>query len=441
MSDAKVNRRDFVKTAIGAGAAITILKNSRSVYGTPANGHIQFGIIGVGGRGFSILNWAMKTGQEEKTPAKALAVSDVYGKRLRLAKEAVEAKDNTVKCGAYLDYRELLNRDDIDAVLIATPDHWHAPIALEAMHKGKDVYLEKPMTKTVEEAKEIYETTQQTKRVLQVGSQTTSLDQWIKARKALQDGLIGKLIMSQGSFHRNSKEGEWNWPIDKNAGPDKSGDDFIDWKMWLGNAPKRAYDADRFFRFRKYWDYSGGIATDLFYHIMAPLNICWGEAQFPYKVTGTGGIYVFKDEREVPDTFTLTAEYAKGHYVVLTSSMANETHIPGLIRGHEGTIMLVPNGGFESTVTEITITPQKAFKKEFEEKNGSSELVWKSEPSESHMANFLRCVKTRELPRLDALTAYKTMTAIAMSVQSYREGRVLYFDEKKQKVVKEAPKA
>src|SRR5262249_10201265 len=216
----------------------------------------------------------------EKTPAKALAVSDVYGKRLRLAKEAVEAKDNTVKCGAYLDYRELLNRDDLDAVLIATPDHWHAPIAIEAMHKGKDVYLEKPMTKTVEEAKEIYEPTQQTKRVLQVGSQTTSLDQWIKARKALQDGLIGKLIMSQGSFHRNSKEGEWNWPIDKNAGPDKSGDDFIDWKMWLGNAPKRAFDADRFFRFRKYWDYSGGIATDLFYHIMAPLNICWGEAQF-----------------------------------------------------------------------------------------------------------------------------------------------------------------
>ncbi len=441
MSETKVKRRDFVKTAIGAGAALTILKNSRSVYGTPANGHIQFGIIGVGGRGFDILNWAMKTGQEEKTPAKALAVSDVYAKRLKRAKELVEMKDNTVKCGAYLDYRELLNRNDLDAVLIATPDHWHTPMAIEAMRKGKDVYLEKPMTKTAKEAKEIYETTQETKRVLQVGSQTTSLDQWIKARKALQDGLIGKLIMSQGSFHRNSKEGEWNWTIDKNAGPDKTGDDFIDWKMWLGNAPERSFNADRFFRFRKYWDYSGGIATDLFYHIMAPLNICWGEAQFPYKVTGTGGIYVFKDEREVPDTFTLTAEYSKGHYVVLTSSMANETPIPGLIRGHEGTITLVPNGGFESTVQEITIRPQRAFKKEFEAKQGASELVWKCDPSESHMANFLRCVKTRETPRLDALTGYKTMTAIAMSVQSYREGRVLYFDEKKQKVVKDAPRA
>ena len=140
MSDTKVNRRDFVKTAIGAGTAFTILKNSRSVYGTPANGHIQFGAIGVGGRGFSILNWAMKTGQEEKTPAKALAVSDVYAKRLRLAKEAVEAKDNTIKCGAYLDYREILNRDDSDAGLLATPDHWHA-LQVQTVTRGLEAEL------------------------------------------------------------------------------------------------------------------------------------------------------------------------------------------------------------------------------------------------------------------------------------------------------------
>ena len=137
------------------------------------------------------------------------------------------------------------------------------------------------------------------------------------------------MIMSQGSYHRNSKEGEWNWPIDPDAGPDGKGDDYIDWKTWLGPAPKRPLDADRFFRFRKYWDYSGGIATDLFFHVAAPLNICWSEPQFPYKVMAGGGIYVFKDTREVPDTFHLIAEYAKGHSVVLTSSMANSQHIPG----------------------------------------------------------------------------------------------------------------
>ena len=111
--------------------------------------------------------------------------------------------------------------------------------------------------------------------------------------------------------------------------------------------PTRAWDPDRFFRFRKYWDYSGGIATDLFFHVAAPLNICWPEPQFPHKVMAGGGIYVFKDTREVPDTFHLIGEYTKGHSVVLTSSMANSQHIPGLIRGHKGTIIMVDHGMFE----------------------------------------------------------------------------------------------
>src|SRR5947209_10002266 len=114
-------------------------------------------------------------------------------------------------------------------------------------------------------ARLLVNTVKETKRVLQVGSQTTSADQWWKARKAIADGMIGKLIMSQGSYHRNSIEGEWNWPIDAEAGPDGKGENYIDWKTWLGPATKRSYDADRFFRFRKYWVYSGGIATDLFY--------------------------------------------------------------------------------------------------------------------------------------------------------------------------------
>src|SRR5207253_6742815 len=111
-------------------------------------------------------------------------------------------------------------------------------------------------------------------------------------------------------------------------------------------------------RFRKYWDYSGGIATDLFYHVVSPLNICWGEAQFPAKVMATGGIYVFKDEREVPDTFHLMADFAKGHSLVLSSSMANSQHIPGLIRGHFGTIVMVEHGMFERPTQYITVKPE-----------------------------------------------------------------------------------
>jgi predicted dehydrogenase len=427
-----VKRREFVKSAAAAGATVTVL---RSVKGKAlgSNGRINVGLIGAGGRGRALLDWVMKRGQEPATAAQVVAVSDVYGKRLQGAKE-------TAKCDGYLDYREIIGRKDVDAVIIATPDHWHAPMAIEALEHGKDVYLEKPMTHTVDEARQVHEKVRQTNRVLQVGSQTTSSDQWYKARKAIADGMIGKLIMSQGSYHRNSIGGEWNWAIDPAAGPDRTGADFIDWKMWLGNAPKRSYDADRFFRFRKYWDYSGGIATDLFYHVMAPMNICWGEAQFPYRVVGTGGIYIFKDEREVPDTFMLAADYSQGHSVVLSSSMANETHIPGLIRGHEGTIMMVPDGRFEGRVDFITVTASRIVKTKFEEKYGSSEVRLNCEPREDHMQNFLRCVRSREKPVLDALTAYKAMVTIGMSVQSYREGRVLYWDERKQKVVREPPR-
>ncbi len=423
----RIARRDFVRTGLAAAGASVVLRNTVHARVVGANDRINIGVIGVGGRGTSVMRWAMEIGKTTR-PAQIVAVCDTYQKRINRAKELSQAELAT------LDYREVLSRKDIDAVIIATPDHWHAPIAIEAMKAGKDVYLEKPMTRTVEEAKKVYEVQQATGRILQVGSQTTSSDQWWKARKAIEDGMIGELLMSQGSYHRNSIEGEWNYKIDENAGPNASGEDYIDWKMWLGNAPKRSWSAERFFRFRKYWDYSGGIATDLFYHVVAPLNICWGEPQFPHKVMASGGVYVFKDGREVPDTFHLIAEFPKGHSLVLSSSMANSQHIPGLIRGHEGTIMMVPEGRFEGRVDHITVTPERIAKKKFIEKYGTEEMVIQTEKREDHMENFLRCVKTREKNVLDALTAYKAMTTIGMAVQSYRDGKVLYFNESTQRV-------
>lgn len=428
----QTTRRDFVKQGAAAAAIFSAAPTyvKASVFG--ANDRINLGFIGVGGRGGSLLRDFSTAAQ--KHPAQIVAVCDVYKKRLTGAQNRVEQLMKAKPEMATLDYREVIARKDIDAVVIATPDHWHAPIAIAALQAGKDVYCEKPMTKTVEEAKKFADAAKASNRIVQIGSQTTSSDQWWKARKAIQDGMIGQLLMSQGSYHRNSIEGEWNYTIDPNAGPNGKGEDFIDWKMWLGNAPQRPYNADRFFRFRKYWDYSGGIATDLFYHVVAPLNLCWGEAQFPHKVMASGGTYVFKDEREVPDTFHLIAEFPKGHSLVLSSSMANSTHIPGLLRGHEGTIMMVPEGAFEGRVDHITVTPERIFKKKFIEKYGSEEVKLMTELRESHYENFLRCVKTREKNVLDAQTAYRAMTTIGMAVESYRQGRVLYFDENAQKV-------
>lgn len=437
-----VNRRDFMKGGVGAG--VTLGLADRVLAARPgkaaglrvigANDRINIGVIGVGGRGSYLAREFAGIG-ERTNGSKIVAVCDVWEKRKR---ENAELH----KCDGYLDYREIINRPDIDAVVIATPDHWHARIALEAMDRGKDVYLEKPMCHTIEEAKQLSHTVKETKRVLQVGSQTTSADQWHKAKKAIADGMIGQMLTSQGSYHRNSIEGEWNWKIDPEAGPNGKGDNYIDWKMWLGPAPKRPWDADRYFRFRKYWDYSGGIATDLFYHVVAPLNICWPEPQFPSRVMASGGIYIFKD-REVPDTFNLLADYEKGHSLVLSSTMANSKHIPGLIRGHEGTIVMVEHGMFEGKTDHITVIPEKkvitdAYKSKFGE--SQIEIPVEETPRWAHMQNFLDCVRSREKPTLDVETGFRAQVTISLAVQSYREGRILYWDEKNMKATTKAPK-
>jgi predicted dehydrogenase len=435
-------RREFLKkvgaTSLALGAATrAFAAPGRRVLG--ANDRINVGIIGCGGRGTEVASNFAKVA-EVNNSCRIAAVCDVYEKRKIAAAERYGVK-------GVLDYHELLAIPDLDAVVIATPDHWHARMALDAMEAGLDVYLEKPMCHTTDEAKLLMDAVRDNKRVLQVGSQTTSADQWWKARKAIADGVIGPMIMSQGSYHRNTVGGEWNdgWPIDKDASPDGKGPNYIDWKMWLGSAPKRSYDADRFFRFRKYWDYSGGIATDLFYHVVAPLNICWGEAQCPTKVMASGGIYSFKDEREVPDTFHLVAEYPKGHSLVLSSSMANSQHVPGLIRGHFGTIIMVEHGMFERYSPNLIVRPEVRRRTEgdiviggqqYADKFGAKEFLIPVEAKDMlmlHIENFLTCMRTREKPHLDVETGAKALVPIALAVQSYREGKVMYWDEKRWK--------
>ncbi|HLJ17532.1 MAG TPA: Gfo/Idh/MocA family oxidoreductase [Bryobacteraceae bacterium] len=455
MSDEKksFDRRDFLKGASGVGVSLGLAKSAFAGRGAKmssrivgANDRIQIGVVGVGGRGSSDARSFERFGEENNNACKVVAVCDVYAKRKRLAAERH-------KCEGYQDYRELLARSDIDAVVVATPDHWHARVALDAMDRGKDVYCEKPMCHTNEEARMLVNTVKETKRVLQVGSQTTSADQWWQAKKAIAEGMIGKMIMSQGSYHRNSVEGEWNYKIDPEAGPEGKGDNYIDWKTWLGPAPKRPFDADRFFRFRKYWDYSGGIATDLFYHVVAPLNICWDKAQMPLRVSSGGGIYggpAFEEKREVPDTFNLIADYAEGHCLVLSSSMANSQHIPGLIRGHEGTIIMVEHGMFERPTEFITVRPEVLHRRGEENKPinpnykfGVKEFtipVKQRDMMDAHIDNFLHCMRTREKPHLDVETAACANVVINLSVQSYREGKVLFWDEKNWKVSTKAPK-
>jgi predicted dehydrogenase len=439
-----LKRRDFVRSTTAAASAfgLALLENERL---QSANDRIQVAVIGAGNRGSALAQSFARIG-ENTGVCRVVAVADVYQRRLTALKQKLQ-------CDAYLDYREIIRRNDIDAVAVATPDHWHAAMALEAMAAGKDVYLEKPMCHTIKEARQVVEAARAAGRIVQVGSQTTSADQWHKAKKAIADGMIGKMIMSQGSYHRNSVEGEWNYKIDPAAGPDGKGDDYLDWKMWLGSAPKKPWDPDRYFRFRKYWDYSGGIATDLFYHVAAPLNICWSEPQFPYKVMAAGAITTFSQrpenpdlpDREVPDTFHLIGEYSKGHSIVLSSSMANSQHIPGLIRGHEGSVIMVEHGMFESYSPYITVKPEtRVISPEYKAKFGAEPIqipVEKEDMLVIHMTNFLDSVRSRKQPVLNAEVGARPQVLISMAVQSYREGKILYFDEATWRVTDRPPRA
>jgi predicted dehydrogenase len=176
------------------------------------------------------------------------------------------------------------------------------------------------------------------------------------------------------------------------------------------------------------------------------MNICWGQPQFPSKVTADGGIFVFRNrpensslpDREVPDTFALIGTYAKGHQLVLSSSMANSQHIPGLIRGHEGSLIMVEHGRFEGYAPYITVKPEKrVISADYKAKWGEEDVkiaVEENNTMQAHVGNFLECMRTRQKPRLDVETGACAQVLISMAVQSYREGRVLYFDEKTWKV-------
>ncbi|MEW6234527.1 MAG: Gfo/Idh/MocA family oxidoreductase [Candidatus Omnitrophota bacterium] len=383
-----------------------------------ANERINIAVIGTGGMGTSHIRELMKR-KEEVNDVQIVAVCDVYQRRLNHAAELSGGKP-------YRYYKEMFNQEDLDAIYIATPDHWHAAITIDGINRGLDVYVQKPMTHTVEEAKAVWKTAVKTGRIVQVGSQLTSEDQWWRAREAIDAGMIGELVWAQSSYARNTGDkGDWNGGINPLAGPNGVGENNIDWNEWLGPAPKRPWDPDRCFRFRKYWDYSGGLATDLFYHRLAPLNIAL-TPRFPWRAAGMGGIWVHHDSREVPDTFLMTIDYAAEYSIHISSSGANDVGLDDCIRGHKGTIYMRGD--------HIEVEGNGPYREEFKKKYGAEKVNIACQPRDGHTENFLKCMKTREQPHLDPYTGFKVQAALTMSTDSYRQSKILYFDEKKLKV-------
>ncbi|MCZ6834773.1 MAG: Gfo/Idh/MocA family oxidoreductase [Planctomycetota bacterium] len=457
------SRRFFMQSTAALGG-LSLMPSTSWARVLGANERINFGVIGTGGMGHAHLRGLMN--RRERDNITISRVCDVYQRRLNSATKIIhgvtgeesEGDSNSAAnlSGGTMEYREVLDDPDIDAIVIATPDHWHTKIAIEAMDAGKDVYCEKPLSLTIQQALDCRDAVKRTGRVLQVGPQRTSDDKFWKARKAIDEGRIGKVSWSQGSYCRNSRGGQFNWHIDPDAGPKapRGDEGYVWWDRWLGHewdlAENIPWNADHFFRFRKYWAYNGGVATDLLYHLLAPLllSISGTNGEYPRRVVASGGKYLEKDDRDIPDTFMMTVDYPSEHTVMLVSVMTNDLGLDTIIRGQQGTIKVgdhltvIEQGTwwpeFRATNAgefEHTMVRDEEGNEHPEPPPGQAKFEIFNSPRRDHMGNFIDSVRGEDVPNCNVDLGCATMVAIKMGVEAYRQNKTLMWDADNERVI------
>jgi len=434
-----VSRRDFIKTATASGvvAATTLVGAERrpaaAVRSTAtarvigANDRIRVGIVGVktmgGGHLRNLVGPDMKNDNVE-----VVAVCDLWESIRLKAQKTAQLSD----AGVYTDYRRLLDNKDVDAVVVATPDHWHGRIGLDALLAAKHLYIEKPMTRRLDEAFRIYDAAKETGLRVQVGSQGCSDPKFLRARDLIKQGSVGQLLWAQGSYCRNNPKGEWNYPIDAEATAQT-----VDWKTWLGSAPKRDWSPERFFRWRKYWDYGTGIIGDLWPHRLHPLMLAMNLNEFPKSVTCIGSDMchadaqfgpdgaAFGERRDVPDTTMMMVEFPSGVSIVLAGSTVNERGLEDVIRGTKANLTMGGN--------RLQVVPERPFVDEVEGRDETPPDA--GETHVKHMRNFLQSIRTNTAPNCSEDLAIRVQTVVSMAEAALRKQKLVRFDERKREII------
>jgi predicted dehydrogenase len=387
-----LHRRTFLKNSAVVGLGIAAASQGRIL---GANDRIRIGGIGVGGRATYLLTLVNQQPETE-----IVAVCDVYEPRRQAAKAklAPTAQD-------YIDYRRLLERKDIDAVVVGTPDHWHVPVTIDAVRAGKDVYVEKPLTKTIDEGPLVEKAVGESDRVVQVGYQQRSWPHFIEAAEIVKTGRLGKITLVLSSWYQNYLGFD---PKTASVEADK-----LDWKRWLGSAPDQPVSAVRYLRWRWFWDFGGGHLTDLFSHLGDVIH-WYMEKDTPIAAQTVGDRYVF-DYFECPDTITAAWKY------------------PGFGVNYSGTLVCTLTGGniyFRGSKAMLNVNrdgyslyPEGVIPAE---KTALPDPVASAKSTHDgtidHMRNFLECVRSRKAPNAPVTSSVAAARAAHLGNLAYRRG-------------------
>ncbi len=410
-----LTRREFVRTtAMGTGAAALAGPFIRSLRaGEPAASEkLRVALIGCGGQGCRDLEFFLANPEVE-----CPVVCDIDDAHLASGVKVCAAKERQTPA-TERDFRRVLERKDVDAVIVATPDHWHALPTIQACEAGKDVYVEKPLAKTIDEGRAMVTAARRFNRVVQMGSQWRSCNHIIEAAEFVKSGKLGKVTMVRAWAWL-----EWQPTMGRPAdGTPPAG---VDYDRWLGPAPKRPFNQNRFhYNFRWFWDYAGGLMTDWGVHLLN-MALMGMPVEPPRTACSSGGIHVQADMRETPDSQVAVYEFP-GYLLVWEHKSGLGVGLNGRSwgvswSGTEGTILL-NSDGYELVIekTKANLEPAKV------KPSGA--------PHPQHVRNFLDCVKSRQRPVLDVELGHHVSTVAHLGNLAYRSGHKLIWDPVKEKV-------
>jgi predicted dehydrogenase len=422
-----LRRREFLKASAGVTAALA---------GAPAfaaqkspNSTLGVACIGVGTRGHELLRQVQEVPNTE-----VRVICDLYQANIKRAKEL--AKNPNAKI--VREWEKAIADPDVDAVIIATPDFWHAPMAVAAAQAKKDIYVEKGLCKNLAEAKKMRKAVQDNKVVLQLGHQYNSLPAFIKAREIYRSGELGKVPMIRTYIDRTNAYPEWQFygNYEKNEMPKDAGPDTIDWDRFIANATKRPFDAKRFFLWRYWWEYGNGIAGDLMSHLWDSVNMVAGMG-IPESAVTQGALYTWHDGRDVPDIWNVLFDYPKQELALSFHCTFNSKHVGEMAQylGRDKTLEVGPR-----YCNTFTAEWKPEYMEKLRQSGGNVKpdfaFVEKGWPSgEDHMRNFIDCVRSRELPRCHVGRAFEEAVTIMMSVEAYRREKKVRWNPEKEEIV------